>query len=322
MRHFLHFRTIGFLIIALLVPTARPQKPPPTKLPTRADYRAADDSCKHKLRLIAKETSRAVKFAKTVQCELLVHTCDGVVHYPPSEERPNVKGVCDDFYAAAAALQGYEVCCDPGSKEDKKNGNCQSPPPPWFVEQDCKDLQDPEILVTRESLDIYLCGYKIFSRNRETSDIFDDRLIFEAYVKGLRDKFSVTVPRKVCCNRFRDAARTGKPCNARVDVDCDGIPNNSDVTTGSQGAPEIDGQSFAWASDDVDPFPTGLTEDLIMPPADQCKNCKWELIKGELKCSQVSTKPHSYDATWRCPLTGAEINIVRLSKPGVPCKRS
>ena len=204
-------------------------------------------------------------------------------------------------------------------KDDKKK--CEPPTPPWFSSQDCKDLQDPVVEFTRERLDVYLCGYKIFSRNKETAahpDIFTDPTYAQAYRSALNETLQTSVPQKVCCNRFREAAMTGKPCDSAADVDCDGRLNNVDA---DGDIPTINSLGFTEAvpaTGSRDPFPKGLNEDALMPTA-ECKDCKWELIKGVLKCNPDPTQRHSYEATWRCPTTGAVVEVVKLSPPGVNC---
>jgi hypothetical protein len=62
----------------------------------------------------------------------------------------------------------------------------------------------------------------------------------------------------------------------------------------------------------IDPFPEGLNPDDadFLPPQDKC-DCKWELTRGTLTCSQDGIRPHVYGATWKCPSTG---NIKQTSK--------
>ena len=111
---------------------------------------------------------------------------------------------------------------------------------------------------------------------------------------------------------------TGKPCDAAADVDCDGRLNNVDA---DGDMPQINGLAFTEAipaTGSRDPFPKGLNEDALMP-TEECKDCKWELIKGVLKCNPDPSQRHSYEATWRCPTTGAIVDVTKLSPPGVNC---
>jgi len=205
-------------------------------------------------------------------------------------------------------------------KDDKRK--CEPPTPPWFSSQDCKDLQDPVVEFTQQQLDVYLCGYKIFSRTPATAAypaMFTDRTFAQAYRDALRDTLRAMVPQKICCNRFREAAMTGKPCDAAADADCDGRLNNVDA---DGDLPQINGLAFTEAvpaTEPRDPFPTGLDEKELMP-TEKCKDCKWELIKGVLKCNPDPSQRHSYEATWRCPTAGAVVEVVKLSPPGVKCE--
>jgi hypothetical protein len=324
MRHFLLFTTILLLIVTVLHSPAVRTQEAQKGLPNPADYPAAESTCKNKVKLSPGITVPGVDAPKTFRCELVITTCKGRETYR-SDVRARRQTMCNDYWAVHHALRTVAICCDPGSKpdsEEKKKKNCDPLPPPWFRSQDCIDLQDPQIEFTRDHLAVYLCGYKIFSRNKETADnssIFTDPLFAQAYKRALLDQLSATVPRKVCCNRFREAAATGKPCNSRADADCDGKPNELDVLAGDPDLPQIDGRAYTIpSSTNVDPVPAGLTEDAIMPP-EQCKDCKWELIKAVLKCNPNPNQRHSYETTWRCPPTDAEVEVVRYSPPGVGC---
>jgi hypothetical protein len=141
--------------------------------------------------------------------------------------------------------------------------------------------------------------------------------VAEEYYRGiLLPRLAQLKLDKVCCDKFNDAVRTGQPCDPRKDVDCDGKPNKSDSHSGGL-LPMIDGV-FTDPHAQAESFPRGMTLDEIMPP-DQCKDCKWELTKGELKCNPDPTKIHSYKATWRCPTTGQVFEVTKYSKPGASC---
>ena len=45
----------------------------------------------------------------------------------------------------------------------------------------------------------------------------------------MRDHLLATSSSTVCCDKFREAVRTRKPCDPRVDLDCDGTLNRSDI---------------------------------------------------------------------------------------------
>lgn len=221
----------------------------------------------------------------------------------------------------------FAPLCEPKTEKATENEpkdekrKCEPPTPPWFSTQDCKDLQDPVVEFTQQQLDVYLCGYKIFSRTPATAahpEMFTDALFAQAYRTALRDNLRAQVPRKVCCNQFRQAAMTGRPCDSAADVDCDGRLNNVDA---DGDLPEINGLAFTENVPPTAPrdlFPQGLNDDALMP-TEECKDCKWELIKGVLKCNADPSQRHSYEATWRCPPTGAVVEVVKLSPPGVNC---
>ncbi|HKZ02174.1 MAG TPA: hypothetical protein VJ180_08040 [Pyrinomonadaceae bacterium] len=49
--------------------------------------------------------------------------------------------------------------------------------------------------------------------------------------------------------------------------------------------------------------------------------CKWELAKGELKCSPDGKQDHYYKATWKCSKTGAEVFTVKYAPATAPCEK-
>ena len=193
---------------------------------------------------------------------------------------------------------------------------CEPPAPPWFgPSSDCKDVQEAQITTTRTAVTVYLCGYKIFSYSG--NNVPSDQLYTDAYRAALRDYFRANVG-KVCCNRFRQAARTGQPCNARVDIDCDGKPNESDMS--ENGMPNFEGRGVRIPDGvNFDDFPPGMTDDEIAPPAGECKDCKWVLMSGELKCSPDGRQRHVYQARWYCPSTKVEVDKFHYAPATAPC---
>jgi hypothetical protein len=312
--------TMFVFLTCILMPSPPVRTQRPTNAPPNPDsFPAAGPECKNRVQLSPWIGTPSVDFPNTARCILRINTCSGLKEYK-SDARAVGEGLCSDFWAVHRALVTREICCDgEGAEkpEESKNRACDPPPPDWFTASDCKDLQSPTIQQTGNNVTIFLCGYQVFSGTKPAG--VDPRMFQEELESSLRKD----MPRKVCCNRFRDAARTGAPCNARADIDCDGVLNDADLS--SSGIPAIDGRGFTIATATIanyDLFPEGMSEDEIMPPADQCKNCKWELIKGELNCSTDGIRDHAYRATWRCPATGAQAVKTHTAKATAPCNRS
>jgi len=131
----------------------------------------------------------------------------------------------------------------------------------------------------------------------------------------------VRVGSEICCKQFRAAERSGTPCNPVADLDCDGIPNQTDVVSESGASfPDINNLFSRPEGAPIDPFPPGLDPDdpEFFPPADKC-DCKWELVKGTLNCSPDGKQRHFYQARWRCPSTGNERFTRKYATPTTPC---
>ena len=210
----------------------------------------------------------------------------------------------------------YAAACEPEERkpEEKQPPDTKcAPPTPWFdTSLDCKELKSTQIVISGGAAIIYMCGYAVFHYTVGTDDLFN-----EAYRSAMSDFLQNRGLDKVCCDKFEDAVRTGKPCNPRLDVDCDGQPNKSDLTPHGN-FPVIDGSFTEPSGANPDAFPPGMTVNAIMPD-EPCKGCRWELIKGVLKCNPDPTKRHTYESTWRCPSTGKVVQVDKLSQPGAPC---
>ncbi len=62
----------------------------------------------------------------------------------------------------------------------------------------------------------------------------------------------------------------------------------------------------------------------IYPNQFSCKDCQWELMKGELKCNAATVEgklQHVYQAKWRCPSTGVEADTFKYAPATAPCKK-
>jgi len=123
-------------------------------------------------------------------------------------------------------------------------------------------------------------------------------------------------PSKICCESFQEAVRSGKPCDPRVDMDCDGKPNESDVT--DTGWPVFD--RFTTAKGVIDESNRFGDDPNFVPSPSDC-SCKWELVKGRLDCSSDGRGRDFYHASWRCPSNG-QTRETRKERPAVkafPC---
>lgn len=324
--------TISILLIpSLFSATAAPQQPEQSNLPNPADYPAAGPTCQNRVKLSPWVGTPGVDWPKTFRCVLSIHTCDGVKTYT-SGVRPAGTGMCADYWSAHDALVNREVCCDQGSREEKRppqgtrppDAKCP-PPTPWFDRSSgCKEVKSPQLVISGGTATLYICGYPVFSH---TDTNLRDQLFANAYRAAMRDQIRASGFNKVCCDTFRNAARTGKPCDPRADLDCDGQPNKSDAD--EFGVPDIDTFTRPDGAA-IDKFPEyfdkGNPDFLPNRTARNSKGvgdcpCKWELVRGELKCSPDGKQRHYYKATWRCPKTRAEVFTVRYAPATAPCEK-
>lgn len=199
---------------------------------------------------------------------------------------------CPSFKTLVAACEqdGY------GTPKDQPPPTSKCDPPaegsedgPWN-RADCKDFQDISFRLTGRALVASACGL-VLARNERA-----DSLMMEA--------MRAAWPTKICCDKLRGPRNT--PCDYSVDLDCDGTPNLRDDTPDNYGGEETfytipRGTTY-------DPLPKGLRLSQLLPDI-ACDGCKWELVKGEKKCTARSggTGIFWYEATWRCPKTGMEV---------------
>lgn len=209
-------------------------------------------------------------------------------------------------------------------KEERPEKNCEKPTP-WFgtPPSGCRDIRSPVAAINAGEVTLSICGSLVFRWADK------DPLALEAYRHVLMGWVKERVGSKVCCDNFREAARTGIPCNPGADVDCDGKPNQDDgfvqlvEDRPAYVLPAIN-RPFSISDgfgESVAPFPAGLDPDdaEFFPPQEKC-DCKWELVKGTLNCSPNGTQPHFYQARWRCPATGNERFTRKEAPPTAPCK--
>ena len=303
--------------------------------PKVSDFPPVPRTCKNKQKLyvstVAGVPAGSERGSALVSCQFHTVDCRGAIKRYNSFPRPGSQHVCDGWQAArdAMATAALETCCDPEAAnetrpaEDEKP-KCQ-PPTSWFDPTGtCKDKRSPWAQVRGREVILTVCGVEVFRRLADSSD----RLFVEAYRRGVIEEFTQQVGSKVCCDQFRDAVRNGVPCDPSKDLDCDGVPNESDTFTSSGLTfPDIDAFNRP-AGARIDPFPVGLNpDDEDFLPNRTARNskdvgdcpCKWDLVKGELKCGGGPDGRHVYLATWRCPTTKAEVITTKYASAQTSC---
>jgi hypothetical protein len=329
-------RILLLMIPLLLIPsffsaTATTPQQTGDPLPNPADYTEAGAYCRRRVKVSPWVGTPGVDWPKTFQCVLVIHTCDGVKRFT-SGVRPGGTGMCDDYWRVHNALADRVICCDQGSREEKRPPDGKGSPErkceprtSWFDDtSDCKEVKSPQLVIRQGTATLYMCGYSVF-QYRDSN--LNDQLFADAYRAAMRDQLLASSSSKVCCDKFRQAVRTRKPCDPRVDVDCDGTPNRTDIHDRTM--PDID--TFIRPDNaSIDPFPYRFdTSNPDFLPDRTARNskgvgdcpCKWELVKGELKCSPDGKQKHYYKATWKCPKTGAEVSTVKYAPATAPCER-
>jgi hypothetical protein len=240
----------------------------------------------------------------------------------PAEVSAALKAKVDKHQEDAAAGKGSRLTCLQDGKEKPKDKEDCEKPTPWFgpPPSGCKDVRSPNVRIHEAYLGIEValevCAYTFYYKPvKDLKDPLERDLIEDQLIRELKKRFGS----KVCCDKFQEARRTGKPCDPTWDLDCDGKLNDKDIDTG--GLPDINRIFSTARGAPVDPFPPGLDPDdtEFFPPQDKC-DCKWELMKGTLTCSPDGKQPHSYQARWKCPSTGNERFTRKEARPTAPCK--
>ncbi len=262
--------------------------------------------------------------------------CTGIVAADacPREQMPYLpdkgRAFCEKIKKSWGVTSSKDLCpvyaaaCAPFDNPPPEK-KCDRPNSPWLGSSptDCKDFQSWHIAQTRGAVTVSMCGQIIFNNPK----VGTDPLFSSAYIAALRDRLRETIGEKVCCDKFREAMRTGMPCDPRKDVDCDGKPNSEDDDRRYQDAdsyfPNIDISFKTPRGAAIDPFPPGLNLGEIYPNVESCEGCQWELLKGELKCNVLTPdgKRHVYQAKWRCPSTGVEVDTFKYAPATAPCKK-
>lgn len=256
-----------------------------------------------------------------------------------------------NFYNELSEEQRKAICQNLKSA-DKRTTECpsfkelaslcnQNEPPkkeceratPWFGNSSpCTDVQAWIAEMDGRTVTLSICGAPVFRH------VVEPPADVNTYSSNMLARVIASAGTTVCCDKFWEAARTGKPCDPRADVDCDGRlnekdslpevlppkPNSDPLAPPEYGAPyPTIGRPFSKAEDaPIDPFPPGLNSDdtEFFPPQDKC-DCKWELVKGTLTCSAGGSQRHVYQARWRCPSTGNERFTRKEAPASAPCSQ-
>jgi len=196
-------------------------------------------------------------------------------------------------------------------------------------------VQSPQVTQAQGMVTLSLCGYPIWSTKSVWGATGKPDIEGANEAKAaLAERVRSQVGSRICCDNFREAVRTGVPCDPRADLDCDGKPNREDTAYPQRYVSPRDNDTYSYSGSlpdinifskadgaAIDPFPQGLNPDdpNFIPPADKCE-CKWALVKGTLTCSTDGKQSHVYQARWRCPASGNE-TFTRKEAPGTaPCK--
>jgi hypothetical protein len=316
-----------FLTLALCSIPAVTQEPVQNTLPNPADFVPTSPQCKRKVGVTPWVGTPAAGSSGAFHCVLTINTCDGPKTYK-SAPRSSGPTMCADYWRVHDELVNREICC-----ERKEKTTAQERPPAkskcepaaqWFDSSDCKELENPQLVIEGDKATLSMCGVTI---HEYVDSSLRDKLFADAYKAALRDQLEVSSSSKVCCEKFRDAVKTGKPCNPAADLDCDGTPNTKDLNANK--LPEID--AFIRSPNArIDAFPANFDSSNpdFMPnrTARESKDvgdcpCKWELVGGDLKCSTDGKERHHYKATWRCPQNGKEVMTVRYAPPTARCEK-
>lgn len=265
-------------------------------------------------------TSDEIKAGKCWGGPLPADVC--LTRLPESERRAICNKVkTDPAFKSLSKCPALAAC---GALENPPPKTDCEKPTPWFGSSTgCKDVQSPQVTVKEGMVTLSICGYPLYNYNHLNSAGQPDNAFAEDFKSDLMNHVQSRTGSRICCDTFRQAMNSGRPCDPRIDVDCDGKPNNSDQTPFrgvSVSVPDIN--FFATAEGaSIDPFPPGLDPDdtEFFPPQEKC-DCKWELVKGTLTCSPDGKQPHSYQARWRCPSTGNERFTLKKAPPTAPCK--
>jgi len=244
-------------------------------------------------------------------------TLDAALAGFPAQVSAGLRAQADKYQENLPAGEDWFLTClGEGKKPPEKK--CEKSPP-WFDgSSECPDVQNPVVAVTGNAITVSICGSSIFryplKGTESPSEIEAQRMYVRTW---LRER----VGNSICCNKFREAAKTGTPCDPRSDIDCDGKSNQTDG--------DINPLYSKAPGARIDPFPPGFDpNDPDFRPERTAHNsrdvgdcaCNLELTEGELKCGGDGQGRHVYIATWRCPLTKAEVTTTKYAPATAPCQ--
>lgn len=254
----------------------------------------------------------------------------------PAEVSTALRTQVDQHQADAAAGTGSRLTC---LGDDKKPpANCidrkDRGDVPWFDPSapGCTDLRDTQLAATfsrgKCTFTLSACG-RVVLRNSEF-DVTNAAGCRPEFARDLMiERYGIaTLPKKVCCDIFQEAAGAGG-CNPEVDADCDGKPNDKDQFLEIQDpnyAPYPGASDKVFNPADFDPKPRGVEWDELMPN-EPCKECKWLAASGKLICSPDKNKQipesrkrdHEYRVTWKCPTSGVQRVVTKRVPARFPC---
>jgi hypothetical protein len=257
-------------------------------------------------------------------------TLDAALAGFPAQVSAGLRAQADKYQENLAPGEDWFLTCLGEGKKPPET-KCEKSAP-WFDgSSGCTDVQSPQAVAVRgtNGIDVSICGSTVFRGYRPGTTWPDE---IEGYRVEVLRWIQDRVGSQICCNKFREAARTRTPCDPTSDIDCDGKSNQTDIYfTGLSKTPFPDiNRSFSrGAGADIDPFPAGLDpNDPDFRPERTAHNskgvgdcaCNWELTKGELKCGGGGQGRHVYIATWRCPLTKAEVTTTKYAPATAPCQ--
>ncbi|MGQ0542695.1 MAG: hypothetical protein ACT4O9_12710 [Blastocatellia bacterium] len=212
-----------------------------------------------------------------------------------------IESVCEkikgtkNFKSFKDSCPVFEKYCGPDKNQPPEDKKPKCDPPAEAIEvgpwnrADCKDFQDVVFRLTGGVLAVTAC----------------EQVLYKSPVDALyAEAMKAAWPNKICCDKLKGPRDS--PCDYSVDLDCDGTPNQRDDLPDN-----YDGEESFYAippGTTFDPLPKGLRLSHLLPDI-ACIGCKWELVKGDVKCTAKSSRTGLfwYEATWKCPKTGMEV---------------
>jgi hypothetical protein len=297
-------------------PTVQTQQPEEDQFPKMEDYPEAGANCKFKQQLAPWLGTPGAGPGK-YRCLLTVYNCktrqtDTYRSLPRDSETFS----CDDYEKKKDELAKREICCD----------QCERPRPrsePWFDKgapcasrergtySSAFNRRNPN----EASVSISICG-EVIRYVSETPPTGDGRPVVTSF--------------DVCCEEWRKARGTQSPCDARRDLDCDGVPNERDASP-IRAQVTREGDDFV-SEGGITGIPFWKQIHEALPRPTDCKDCKWELVRVQYTCRniprqgrfrrEINDAVYEYEATWNCPNTGkSEIKKETATMQGLYCPR-